>query len=458
MSQARGDSRDLLEAWVLEWRARLRELGVGSDALAELEERLRETAADLAGAGLAADEAALVAIRRLSSEHGPTSEFARENAGGAWAVAPAAEPESGPTSERSVPEVAVVFALAVAAAAALKLAGLADAASGEGADDFYARNSAFFPLPWLTVYLAWRRRLGWRLAAVVGLAFAVPLALANLYPYEADGMTFALTVIHTPLALWLVVGMVHTGGKWSSPDRRTAFVRFTGTVLICYGLIALGGGLLTGLSIVVFHSIGLDLEQFAETWILPCGAMGAVVVSAWLAETKRGLVGVIPQSLARIFTPLLLFLFVAFLVTMAATGQGIDLDREMLIAFDVLLVLVVCLLLYSLSARASNARPGWVAHVQLALVIAALVVDVVALVAIAGRISEYGASANKLAALAENLILLVNLVWSAWLYVRLHRGEVAITAVERWQTGYLPVYAAWAAIVVMVLPPMFGFR
>ena len=28
---------------------------------------------------------------------------------------------------------------------------------------------------------------------------------------------------------------------------------------------------------------------------------------------------------------------------------------------------------------------------------------------------------------------------------------------ERWQTGYLPVYGIWAALVALVLPPIFGF-
>ena len=28
---------------------------------------------------------------------------------------------------------------------------------------------------------------------------------------------------------------------------------------------------------------------------------------------------------------------------------------------------------------------------------------------------------------------------------------------ERWQTGYVPVYAAWAWLVVLVSPPVFGY-
>ena len=33
-----------------------------------------------------------------------------------------------------------------------------------------------------------------------------------------------------------------------------------------------------------------------------------------------------------------------------------------------------------------------------------------------------------------------------------------IEALDRWQTGYLPVFAVWAATVVAVLPPVFAFR
>jgi len=81
----------------------------------------------------------------------------------------------------------------------------------------------------------------------------------------------------------------------------------------------------------------------------------------------------------------------------------------------------------------------------------------VALAAIAVRISEFGFSPNKVAALGENLILLVNLAWSAWLYARFLRSRGSFAALEHWQTSYLPVYAVWAALVVVVFPPLFGY-
>ena len=91
------------------------------------------------------------------------------------------------------------------------------------------------------------------------------------------------------------------------------------------------------------------------------------------------------------------------------------------------------------------------------LVACALVADGVALAAIAARISEFGFSPNRMAALGENLVLLVNLAWSFRLYARFVAGRGPFAAVERWQTAYLPVYAAWAAVVVVVFPPLFGF-
>jgi hypothetical protein len=62
------------------------------------------------------------------------------------------------------------------------------------------------------------------------------------------------------------------------------------------------------------------------------------------------------------------------------------------------------------------------------------------------------------AALGENLILLVNLAWSARLYASFLRHRGSFTALERWQVAYLPVYSVWAALVVAMFPPVFGYR
>jgi hypothetical protein len=91
-------------------------------------------------------------------------------------------------------------------------------------------------------------------------------------------------------------------------------------------------------------------------------------------------------------------------------------------------------------------------------VVSALAIDALVLAAITDRITGYGTTPNKAAALGENVILLVNLAWSAWLLLRFVRRRRPFAALERWQTGYLPVYAAWAWLVVLALPPLFSYR
>jgi hypothetical protein len=175
-------------------------------------------------------------------------------------------------------------------------------------------------------------------------------------------------------------------------------------------------------------------------------------------EAKQSVIENMAPVLTRLFTPLFTAVLLAFLATMVWTRSPIDVEREVLIAFDLLLVLVVGLVLYAASARDPVAPPGLFDALQLLLVVSALVVDGVALAAIAARISEFGFTPNRVAALGENLILLVNLAGSAWLYARFLRGRGAFAALERWQIAYLPVYSVWAALVVVVFPPVFGYR
>jgi hypothetical protein len=142
---------------------------------------------------------------------------------------------------------------------------------------------------------------------------------------------------------------------------------------------------------------------------------------------------------------------------MAWTGSPIHMEREVLIRFDVLLALVVGLVLYAASARDRETPPDLFDGLQLLLVLSALLVDALALAAIAARISEFGLTPNRVAALGENLILLLNLAGTAWFYAHFLRQRSTFAALERWQIAYLPVYSAWAALVVTLFPPMFKY-
>ena len=452
------DNDGLLEEQIDQWRGYLRRRqAIHSVDVAELEDHLREQVAGLVEAGLATDEAFLVAVKRMGDLDALSREFAREHSERLWKQLAAAPGDALESQDAVRMDGIVAFSLAVAAAVSIKLPTLF------GIDPqrnplFYAHNAPLFVLSLLTGYFAWKRRVDSPVVRWLAVAFLAAGVFANIYPFVPRSFTEVLSVLHLPMALWFAVGIAYAGARWREVAGRMDFIRFSGELFIYYVLIALGGGVFTGFTMMIFGAIGINAEPFVQLWLLPCGAAGAVLVASWLVEAKQSVIENMAPVLTRIFTPLFAAMLVTFLLTLLWTGRGIGIQREVLIGFDLLLALVLGLLLYSISARDPRKPPDAFDVVQVVVVISALLADLVALSAIAARISEFGFSPNRVAALGENVILLVNLAWSAVLYVRFLRGRGKFSDLERWQTNYLPVYVAWAAVVVIVFPTLFGYR
>jgi hypothetical protein len=461
-----GPAVSSLEQQIDAWRTHLRRSrAITSSDAEELQDHLREQIASLSAGGLSDDEAFLVAVKRMGAIDALTREFAREHSDRLWKqlVLSGEGGDGGAESPASygARKMWVALALALAAALAIKLPSLFGIDFAEEIM-FYRLNLAFFTLPFIAGYFAWDRPLSRSSLVRLGAVFAAAAVAVNLFPFPASSEakatdTEVLTALHLPIALWLAVGMAYVGGRWLGSDRRMDFVRFTGELFIYYVLIALGGGVLIAMTFGLFQAIGIDPEPYVEAWIAPCGAVGATVVATWLVEAKQSVIENMAPVLTRIFAPLFSLLLLVFVVTMVWTGRGIDVEREILILFDLLLVVVFGLLLYSISARDTTAPPGLIDWIHLTLVCTALVVDVLALWAIATRISDFGFTPNRVAALGENVVLLINLGGSALLYAGFLRGRVGFARLYDWQTFYLYVLAAWAAVVAFLFPPLFRF-
>jgi hypothetical protein len=310
----------------------------------------------------------------------------------------------------------------------------------------------------LTAFLGWRRRqLDLPVLAPVAAVLVLMAVVAWVYPYTSPWHTAVLTLLHAPIAIAVVMGSAYVGASWRRLAGWLDWVRFIGEFAVFFALIAMGGGLLMGLTAGVFNVVGVNPEHAITHWILPLGMGGAVIVAAWLVEAKRGLVDAMAPVLAAIFAPLMTLLLIAALMAFVMTGT-LDVDREVLILIDVVLVVVLGLHLFWLSSRRPGARPGWSDRLQLVLLVAAVVIDAVVLVSLAGRIGEYGASPNKIAALGENVLLAAGLIGSAWLLTGFLRGRLNLVTLERWQTVVLAVIGAWALIVAVGFPIGFGFR
>jgi len=443
-----------LELQIAEWRSFVgRQPAVGGRDMEELETHLRDQVADLNAAGLADDEAFLVAVKRMGGLDVLSREFAREHSGRLWRqlVLSGAEDDAAAVDNRW-PE-ALLFA--VGAAVAIQIARVV-AAFPEEEPAWLFRNAILLVLPFLAGWFARRRQLPRRQSLVLAGSFLAAAVAINVYPWGDGGTTQGLATVHLLVVLWFVVAYAYIGGDVASHEKRMDFVRFSGEWFIYYVLIALGGGVLMALTAGILGPAGIDAERIAE-WVIPSGAAGAVIVAALLVESKQRVVENMAPVLTMLFTPLFAVMLTVAAFAYALTGFGRAFDRELLGLFDVLMVVVLGLVLYGMSARDRSKPPGWMDRIQLVAVVGALLLDVMVLVSMATRIGDLGLTANRVAALGLNLLLLVNLAMTAWLSFRFLSERGTFHRVERWQTAYLPVFAVWAAAVVVVLPPAFSF-
>jgi hypothetical protein len=445
---------DSVESQIAEWRTYVAKApAVNGRDVDELEAHLRDQIAELDAAGLTADEAFLVAVKRMGDLDTLSREFAREHSGRLWKQL-VLRGEDEPARPSSGWFEALVFALA--AAVVIQIARLA-AQFPEEEPGWLLRNISLLVLPFLAGYFARRRQLDTRRWVLTAAPFVLVALLVNLYPYRAGSATELLVALHLPVVLWFAVAYPYMGGTIRSHERRMDFVRFTGEWVIYYVLIALGGAVLLLLTALILEPVGTDVADRVVEWVLPSGAAGAVIMAGWLVESKQHVVENMAPVLTMLFTPLFAVMLTVAAATYAVSGVARAFDRELLGVFDALLVVVLGLVLYAMSAREPSRPAGLMDRVQLLAVASALVLDVMVLGAMVARIGDLGLTPNRAAALGLNLVLLVNLAGTAWLSVRFLTERIAFHRLERWQTSYLPIFALWATTVVAVLPPLFGF-
>jgi hypothetical protein len=444
--------RQSLEPLIDAWREYVDRAGaVNGHDVEELETHLRDQITDLGEAGLSDEEAFLIAVKRIGDIDTLSREFAREHSGRLWrqlAVPGEAEPSGSTTG------LVEALVAAVLAAIAVHIPRLIDPRI---TDPEYLQTASLIVFLSLAWYFARRQRLSIVQIVLTTIPFVVGALVVGLYPWQPSSQTELLAAYHLPVVLWFVVAYPYTSGAWRSHERRMDFVRFTGEWVIYYVLIGLGGGVLLALTSVILEPAGPEVVENVMLWAAPSGAAGAVIVAAWLVEAKKSVVENMAPVLTMIFTPLFAVMLTGAAIAYAVFGLGAEFDREMIGVFDILLVVVLGLLLYRISARDSTQPPGWMDRVQLVAVIAALALELMVMVDMTVRIGELGITPNRAAVLGLNALLLVNLAWAAWLLARFLAGRAGIHRLERWQTAYLPVFALWTAAVVLVFPLLFDF-
>ena len=178
VASASGDS---FEQMIGQWRTYVRRHpSIHPRDVDELESHLRDQAAALVSVGLAADEAFLVAIKRIGNLDALSREFAREHSERLWkqlVLVPDASSEPGHSAFQ---DRIVMVALAAGAALAIKIPELFGLHLLGHGQQVYTRNLSLFVLPLLTAYFAWKRRVPMVVCWQLVLLLAAAAVFANV--------------------------------------------------------------------------------------------------------------------------------------------------------------------------------------------------------------------------------------------------------------------------------------
>ena len=449
-----------LEQEITHWKDQLQlRNALPEDALQELEAHLRDEIEQLIESGLTEEEALIIGIKRLGNTHALAREFSAEFGENIWRQL-VIEPDAKDGKTDSLRRWFWIAWLVLCGGTLFHLVVRLGRLSFESDELFKMAllNLGLFVLPSIFVFFAARREV-LRWFWIIGLGgFAISAILVNLYPYAKPEHTRILTGIHLPIFLWLLCEVAYCGREWRTSEHRMGFIRATGEIFIYTVLILCGLGVFQAFVGFVFFIVGVDVQEFLFKYVMIYGSFAAPALASYLVIAKRSVVENFAPILARIFSPLFLIMIAGFLVVIIVTGKSISAEREYLIGFDLMLAFVIGMVVYSISARDPHERIGIHDILLWLLVFVTIVADLYALSGILARLASYGFSANRTAALGENLILLGNLSILFWCLMQYIRGRLCFEIIELWQTRYLWVYFVWAGIVAFLFPGLFGFK
>jgi hypothetical protein len=319
-------------------------------------------------------------------------------------------------------------------------------------DRYFPRNMSFFVMPGIGAYFAYKRGLGlrellWPIATLV-----VSILFINLLPEKST--TLLLTCLHIPILIWLAVGSIFAG---SDAGKRMDFLRYHGDLVVMTVVIGLAGGLFTALTLNLFNLVQLKIDDFYFRYIVLSILPSVPLFATLLVRQNTSLVSKISPVIARIFTPLVTITLAIFLVAIIFTGKDPYNDRDFLLIFNGVLIGVMALILFSLGEATKQHASRIHQYFLLALAIVAIIDNGIALSAIGFRLMEYGISANRLAVLGSNALVMVHLVLVTRHLSRFLKGVETVEGIENGLTAYLPYYAIWAAIVSFIFPLIFSF-
>jgi hypothetical protein len=327
------------------------------------------------------------------------------------------------------------------------------------AEIFYMKNAGIIVFTGLTLYVFLTNKIFElkRLLPVL-VVFLILTLYINLLPSVTDSDSINLVYIHLPLLMWSIFGLVYIDFSLSDKIKRIEFLRYNGDLAILMAIMVIAGGILTGITIGLFETIGIKIENFYMKNVVIIGAVSVPIVATYITKNYTVLTNKIAPVIANIFSPLVLLTAVIFLVALAISGKDPYSDRNFLLMFNLMLLGVMAVIVFSISETSAGKKQKFNELVLFVLSITTVIIDLIALSAIFYRLGAFGITPNRLAVLGSNILILGNLVLIIIDLYKVNFRKALIGEVELTIAKYLPVYLIWIIFVVIGFPLIFGMK
>ena len=324
---------------------------------------------------------------------------------------------------------------------------------------FYEKDAGIIVFLGLTIYaFSINRHLSKKNLVIIFLTFIVSIIYINLLPNLRNSASIKLVYIHMPLLMWCAYGLVFIDFDFKNRSKRIEYIKHNGDLAIMGAVILIAGALLSGITIGLFRAIGINIEKFYSHYIIIVGLVSAPIVTTYILKNSSALTNKIAPIIANIFSPLVLITLIIYLVAIIVSGKDPYSDREFLLTFNIMLIGVMAIIVFSVSESSVYGKQRFSEIVLFILSIVTLIVNLIALSAIFYRLGEYGLTPNRLAILGSNILIFINLILIMVDLYKINFRKADLEKVELTVAKYLPFYIIWTIIVVFGFPLIFGMK
>jgi hypothetical protein len=330
--------------------------------------------------------------------------------------------------------------------------------TGINEESFFSKNVALIVFSILSAYFIWRQQINLNKILIPVVAIVMSAIYVNLIPNYNKSDSAMLVGIHLPLFLWSILGYVYIGAKLNDHPRKIEFLKFNGDLIIMCAIILLSCMVFTLITFGLFELINIKIEEnyfryFAVWWIA-----AIPMIASFLLQNNPQLISKVSPIIAKIFTPLVFINLLVYLTAVIYTGKYPYNDRNLLLVFNVLLIGVMALILFSVAEAGKNNKGLFTLYILFGLSILTIIINSIALSAISFRILQYGMTPNRIAVLGGNILIFIHLLIVSFKLYKSVRNKAKLEEVEISIAQFLPIYSIWTAIIVFILPFIFHYK